>query len=55
MEKWQDSLIEEAQTDPNKLWKSKAKCGIKQDRKPVIPMEVYDSDGLVLQEMLARS
>ncbi len=44
----QDGLINEAETDPNKFWKSIGKIGIKQDRKPVIPMEVYDNHGNII-------
>ncbi len=43
----QDRLINVAETDPNKFWKSIGKMGIKQARKPVIPMEVYDSHGSI--------
>ncbi len=43
----QDWPINEAETDPNKFWKSIGKIGIKQDRKPVILMEVYDSHGSI--------
>ncbi len=43
----QDGLINEAETDPNKFWKSIGKIGIKQVRKPVIPMDVYESHGSI--------
>ncbi len=36
-----------AETDPNKCWKSIGKNGIKQNRKPVIPMEVYERHGSI--------
>ncbi len=43
--KEQDRLLDECETDPNKFWKSIGKIGISNDRKPGIPMEVYDSEG----------
>ncbi len=43
----QDRLINEAETDQKNVWKSIGKIRIKQDRKPVIPMEVYDSHGSI--------
>ncbi len=39
----QDHLINETEIDPNKFWKSIGKFVNKQDRKSVIPMDVYDS------------